>query len=259
MTPNPTPVPLSVVMPAYNEEAGIADVLDEVCRLVLDVVPGSELVVVDDCSTDATSAVLAAVAERDGRIRVVRNETNRGHGPSLRRAIDISRGEWVLHLDSDGQVDVTEFPRLWELRAGNDLVLGVRADRHDPALRLALTKVVRGLVSVLARQRVRDANTPFKLISRRLFDHLSPSIPPDSFAPSILLVLGAHRSGASVRELDVTHLSRPHGTSSLHLRRLLSAVARSTRQTVRFARTRLEPFDARVVDAPGSSQNGTPS
>ena len=56
---------LSVVMPVYNEDKGVADVIADIVRHVLDAVPASELVVVDDCSTDDTSAVLHRIACRD--------------------------------------------------------------------------------------------------------------------------------------------------------------------------------------------------
>jgi glycosyltransferase involved in cell wall biosynthesis len=233
---------VSVVMPVYNEAAILADVVRDVQKHVLDEVAGSELVVVDDRSTDETPAVLAAAAAGDDRIRVLRNESNIGHGPSVRRGIDAARGRWIFHLDSDGQVDVSEFERLWACRTDADLVVGVRVDRHDPTSRLVLTALTRWFVSALARTRLRDANAPFKLISRPLVDHLRPAIPADAFAPSILLVLGAHRCGAAVREVGISHFARPHGRSTLHLWRLVRAAARSGMQTVRFVRRPLAPY-----------------
>jgi len=233
---------LSVVMPVYNEAAGVRDVIGDVVKHVLDHVPDSELVIVDDRSTDETGAILRGVAADDVRIRVLLNGTNVGHGPSVRRAIDESSGAWIFHLDSDGQVDVSEFGLLWSRRERSDLVLGVRVARRDPFVRRVLTRLTRVLVSALARRRVRDANAPFKLVSRSLFEHLAPSIPADAFAPSILLVLGAHRCGATVTEVPITHFPRRHGRSTLHLRRLVIAVWRSTAQTVRFARRACEPY-----------------
>jgi dolichol-phosphate mannosyltransferase len=247
---SPEQTVLSVVMPVYNEAAIIAEVVRDVQKHVLDEVPGSELVIVDDRSTDQTAEVLGPIAAGDDRIRVLRNEVNAGHGPSVRRAMDAARGRWVFHLDSDGQVDVSEFERLWARRDEADLVVGVRVDRHDPRVRLVLTALTRWFASALARSRVRDANVPFKLVSRPLLDHLAPAIPPDVFAPSILLVVGAHRCGARVAEVGITHFARPHGRSTLHLGRLLRAVARSAAQTLQFARRPIAPY-RRPVDARG--------
>ena len=117
---------LSVVVPVHDEEAVIDDVVAAIVREILDAVPASELVIVDDASNDSTPARLAAHAAADPRVKVLRNDVNRGHGPSLRRAIDASSGAWILHLDSDGQFDPSELPRLWDRRGEADLVLGVR-------------------------------------------------------------------------------------------------------------------------------------
>ena len=107
-----TIVRLTVVMPVYNEAATVATVLEDVTSDVLDVVENSELVVIDDRSTDETPAILEAAHESDQRIRVLTNESNRGHGRSVRRGIDESTGEWILHLDSDGQIELAFRPRV---------------------------------------------------------------------------------------------------------------------------------------------------
>jgi glycosyltransferase involved in cell wall biosynthesis len=232
-------------MPVYNEAAVVADVVADVRRHILDEVPFSELVLVDDHSTDDTRDVLGSIALDNPRIRVLVNDVNVGHGPTVRRALDASVGEWIFHLDSDGQVDVSEFATLWGLRANHDLVLGVRAARRDPVHRLVLTRATRALVSVLARRRVHDANVPFKLIRRSLYEHLAPTIPLTAFAPSILLVLGAHRCGARVAEVEITHYSRQHGRSTLRLGRLGVAAGRSTLEALRFARRPVPRYEHR--------------
>lgn len=241
---------LSVIMPVYNESAGIGDVLDDIIAFVLDPVPGAELIVVDDCSSDHTAAIVAARAETDSRIRLLHNPTNLGHGPSVRRGIDAGNGEWVLHIDSDGQVDLTEFPTLWSARQHSDLVLGIRSHRQDPFHRRLLTRCTRLVVSALAGGRVRDANTPFKLFHRSLFEHLAPAIPGSVFAPSIMIVLGAYRSGATITEIETTHLARQHGQSTLRPARLARAVALSVVQTVLFQRQPIGTF-ARTPKHPG--------
>ncbi len=233
---------LSVVMPVYNEAASIDDVIADVTKHILDRVDPAELVIVDDCSTDDTSAHLEALAAADARIRVLRNQTNMGHGRSVRRAMDSATGIWIFHLDSDGQVVPAEFDRLWAHRDDGDLVLGQRITRHDPRHRLILTAVTRGFVSVLAWRRVPDANVPFKLIRRDLYEHLAANMPSTAFAPSILIVLGALRSGAQVREVEITHLARVHGQSTLRLGRLAKAVGRSAVETLRFRVHRQPPY-----------------
>ena len=234
--------PLTVVMPVYNERPVIEAVLADVVRHVLDLVPGSELVVVNDCSTDGTADLLAAAAIAEPRIRVLTNSVNSGHGVSVRNGFDAAAGEWIFQIDSDGQVDLTQFATFWAARDDADLVMGVRVHRHDPLHRLILTRFTRLVASVLARRHLRDANVPFKLVRADLFAHLAPLIPPDSFAPSILIGIGAARSGARITQLEIRHLSRPHGKSTIRVFRLAKAVGRSFWQTLRFALGKVPPY-----------------
>src|SRR5215470_9236386 len=109
------PAPLSVVMPAYNEEASIAEAVREVGLEVLDMVPGSELIVVDDGSTDRTGAILDALSELDPRLCVI-HQANCGHGSALMTGLERSDAEWVLLIDSDQQIPVGHFSAFWEWR-----------------------------------------------------------------------------------------------------------------------------------------------
>lgn len=234
--------PLSVVMPVFNEAAVIHSVLAEVAREILDRVPGSELVLIDDCSTDATAGLLAQAAAADPRLRVLTNPVNSGHGISVRRGFDATKGDWVFQIDSDGQVDLAEFAVLWAQRDASDLLMGVRAVRHDPRHRVVLTALTRSMVSLLAGRRLRDANVPFKLVRTSLLRHLTPLMPPGAFAPSIMLALGAARTGARLAEIEIRHLPRPHGESTLRLGRLARACVRAGVQTLRFSLRRMPPY-----------------
>jgi glycosyltransferase involved in cell wall biosynthesis len=237
-------VALSVVMPAFNEEAVIGGVLADVRRLILDAVPTAELIVVDDCSTDDTAKFATEMAEGDRRITLISNPRNVGHGPSLRRGLDTASGEWLLLLDSDGQLDLADFADMWERRSDVDLLVGHRVERDDPRHRLVLTRFVNAFASLAARRSITDANVPFKLVRRSLYEHLRPAIPARTFAPSMLLAIGGYRSGARVEVIPVSHRARPAGSSSLHPVRLAKAVATATAQTLRYAIVSVPPYPA---------------
>jgi glycosyltransferase involved in cell wall biosynthesis len=238
-------VELSVVMPAFNEELVIRDVVEDTRRLVLGAVAVSELIVVDDCSSDDTAKIVAEIAEGDPRVTLISNPRNVGHGPSLRRGLDAATGDWLLLLDSDGQLDVADFAGVWARRNVADLVIGRRVQRSDPSHRLVLTWFVRLAASSAARTWIVDSNVPFKLVRRSLYEHLRPIIPENSFAPSLLLAVGAYRARARVEVVPVSHRARPAGASSLHPVRLARAVATATTQTVRLALVSVPPYQAR--------------
>lgn len=239
----PTTVPyLSVVMPVFNEAQVVGEVVEGILKHILDAVPGSELIVVNDHSTDESLRILLHVAATDERIRVISNDENRGHGPSVRRGFDSARGAWIFHLDSHAQFDVREFPLVYARRFDADLILGVRLNRLDPFHRLVLTRLTRTLVALLAGRDLKDANVPFKLVRRSLFEHLSSAIPIDVFAPSILLAAAACRSGARVVEVGVSHSARPAGRSKLRPVKLAGISARCCVELVRSRFSKVRPY-----------------
>ena len=218
---------LSIVMPVYNEEQVIETVINDIQRNILDKVAMAELIIVNDCSTDSTPTVLSRMADADHRIRVITNAHNLGHGPSVRAGLDAANGTWLFHVDSDGQFDIADFHQLTPSQDNADLILGIRYERHDPLHRLILTRATRQFTSRLAGQQLRDVNVPFKLFRRSLWEHARHDLAGSAFAPSVLFVLVAARSGARIVELPVTHLKRPFGDSTLRPLRLARACLRS--------------------------------
>ncbi len=227
---------LSVIMPVYNEEGAIAQAVDEVQRCVLDVVPGAELVVIDDGSRDATGRLLDESAAKDSRIRVI-HQPNGGHGAALLTGLKAARGEYIFLIDSDRQIPLDEFEKAWaELATGHDAVFGVRRRRFDPALRLYLTRLVRQSVFVLFRVNLLDANVPYKLFRRAIWSDVEPYVPEGTLAPSMFLAIVAKSHGYNIVELDVTHKERNTGEVTLRKFKLLKFCARGLGQMIRLVR-----------------------
>jgi glycosyltransferase involved in cell wall biosynthesis len=229
------PESLAVIMPAYNEEGAIADAVTEVERHVLSRVDAT-LVVVDDGSRDGTGAILDRLAAQDPRVRVIHKQ-NEGHGAALRTGLQQTRSEFVLLLDSDRQIPLDDFPRWWrELQAGRDAVFGVRRVRHDPRLRLALTRVIRSALRWLFGVELADPNAPCKLFRRALWEQASPLIPSGTLAPSLFLAVFARARGWDVAELDVSHRERATGEVSIRRWKLLRFCATAFQQMLAFRR-----------------------
>jgi len=222
---------LSVVMPVHNEEAAIALVagewVGEVDRLGLDY----ELVVYDDGSTDATAATLERLGRALPRL-VVRSHANRGHGPMILRGYREARGDWIFQTDSDGEMPAASLGDLWAERDGYDVLLGYREGRQTTPIRWIVTQAARSLVQVLFGRRLRDVNTPFRLMRREAIAPLVAALPDDCFAPNVALSGLAARAGLRICERPVPHGTRRGGRSSLGGRRLRRAAMRSFRQTV---------------------------
>jgi dolichol-phosphate mannosyltransferase len=225
---------LSVVVPVYNEAGSIETLVRDFERELVPLLDSVEVIVVDDASTDETPQILARLAAERPWLDVQHAERNGGHGASVMRGLRRASAEWIFQIDSDGQFVVAEFPLLWERRSDADLVLGVRAERHDPTHRLLLTRVVRLAASLLAGRRIRDVNTPFRLLRRSLWSELEPQIAPDTLAPNILVTLGAAVRGRRMVSVPVTHLARERGTSTLRALRLVRFSLRGLGQLVAF-------------------------
>lgn len=225
---------LSVVMPAYNEADGITDAVLAVQRHVLDRVPHSELVVVNDGSRDRTGEILDGIAARDGRVRVI-HKANGGHGPAIMTGLSAARGTWVFLVDSDNQIPLEEFAPFWSaVAAGKDAAFGVRRVRHDAELRKLLTVVIRLALSLLFGVRLYDANVPFKLLRRSLWEEARALIPEGTLAPSLFLAVYAARRRVAIAFIDVTHKDRETGTVSIRRWKLLKFCAKALRQLLAF-------------------------
>jgi glycosyltransferase involved in cell wall biosynthesis len=223
-------------MPVYNESAVIADVVDELNRDVVARMPGTEIVLVDDGSTDGTPAILDRLGEAHPHVVVLHAERNQGHGPSLRMAFEQSSGDWLFQMDSDGQQRAVEIWDLWALREQADLVVGVRRGRTEGRHRDFVSRAARLAVRLAGGGRLRDVNVPFKLIRRSVWDDLRGDIPKRPVAPSLLIAVGATVRGWRVAQVEITHLPRRAGESTVDLRLLAKLTFGAFRELVRFRR-----------------------
>jgi dolichol-phosphate mannosyltransferase len=231
-------------MPVYNEAGVIADVVGELGRDVVARLDGAEVVVVDDGSTDSTPAVLDGLAASRAWLTVIHAARNQGHGPSLRQAFEASSGEWLFQMDSDGQQVAGELWDLWALREEADVIVGVRRGRSEGRHRDAVSAFARLAARLAGGGRLRDVNVPFKLIRREVWEDLRGDIPDRPVAPSLLIAVGASVRGWRVAEVEISHLPRRHGSSTVDVPALVRLTMGALRELIRFRRRvrRREPL-----------------
>ena len=158
---------VSVVVPAYNEAEAIgrvvADLRAELDRRKVE----SEILVVDDGSTDGT-----AKAVDPAHARVISHPANRGYGRSLMTGIEAAKHEWVLMIDADGSYPPAEALKLLEHAPAFDLVIGTRAGAHywGSFTKTLLRWTYLRLASFLVGQRVPDANSGLRLVRKSFVD-----------------------------------------------------------------------------------------
>ncbi len=201
-----TQEPLTVVIPAFNEEKTVRDVI----RGVKTHVPGARVLVVDDGSTDAT-AEQARLAGAD----VLSHPLNKGNGACLKTALRVIKGGVVAVLDGDGQHNPEDLPRLLEHLNRYDLVVGTRnfSSGEGSGLRNMGNLALRSLASFLAEQRIPDLTSGFRAFRHKTalkFLHIYPngySFPSTSTLTFIT-------AGYNVGFVPVTVRPRPPETQS---------------------------------------------
>jgi len=219
---------LSLVLPAFNEDANIARAVRDASAAAATLVGDYEVVVVDDGSRDRTSAVLDDMAREPGsRLIVVRHPRNRGYGAALRSGFAATKGELVFYTDSDNQFDLTELRDFLPLMAEHDAVLGYRIDRQDPWTRRAASAFFNRLSSVAFGMSVRDLNCSFKLFRGDLLRSLP--LESEDFFIDTEMVARIHRGGWRYVQRGVRHFPRTAGRSTVRasdVPRTLAAIAR---------------------------------
>ncbi len=224
--------PVSVVIPVFNEEAVIEKTVRGYHREVVERIPGSEMIIVDDCSTDGTPLILKRLADELNGISILRPPRNSGHGKALRLAFGNVKHGMVFHTDSDYQFDPEDFRKLHAEAAENDLVIGYRVNRQDPAHRLIISSALRLLNLIVFGINLRDANSPFKIVKINCLDECLRYVDPEAFAPSIMLAIAAKSKGFSVKEIPVAHYPRKTGRSSLVRLKLATILLRCFVQNI---------------------------
>jgi len=208
-------IAVSVTIPVFNEEAIIERVVNDCYSQIVEKIPGSELIVVNDGSTDATAKILERLNQEFKQLKVINLERNSGHGKALRVAFDRACKPFVFHIDGDNQFSVRDFWQLYKHTEASDIVAGYRTMRHDPFYRKVLSLFLRWLSVILFGVFLKDANAPFKLIRTEVLQDIMRDIPHDLSATPIILLIIAKLRKYQVVEIPIEHFERKTGKSTM--------------------------------------------
>lgn len=230
-------VHLSVIIPARNEAATLARVVERVIATGL----AGEVIVVDDGSDDDTEVVLRAISEaHPASIRILRHATPRGKGAATRTGLAACRGDIILVQDADLEYDPAEYPALLApfADARVDAVYGSRNLRANPRSSFAYYWGGRGLsraVNLLYGAALTDESTGFKLVRAPVMRSLG--LRCDGFAFCAELTSHLLRRGCVIREVPISYRPRTHAEGKkIRWRDGIIAIAVMLR--LRFARVR---------------------
>jgi glycosyltransferase involved in cell wall biosynthesis len=160
-------ITVSVVVPAYNEAEAIGQVVADLHAELLKRGVTSEIIVVDDGSTDKTSSAVSPA-----HARVITHPANGGYGRALLTGIEAAKHDWVLMIDADGSYPPSEILKLLDYAPAFDLVIGAREGAHfwGTPTKAFLRWMYLRLASFVVGARVPDANSGLRLVRKSLVD-----------------------------------------------------------------------------------------
>jgi dolichyl-phosphate beta-glucosyltransferase len=207
------PPSLSIIIPAYNEGARLSKTLPVIFAYLDREIPASEVIVVDDGSTDETAAIALKGFERAGRIKssLISVEPNRGKGNAVREGLLAARAPVALYSDADLSTPLTETPKLVNpiLRDDCDLAFGSRAlDRsligvHQSTRREMGGRVFNRIVRFATRLPFSDTQCGFKAFRMNTCRPIIEAATIDRFGFDVELLFVAHLAGLRLREVPV--------------------------------------------------------
>ena len=159
---------LYIVIPAYNEEENIENVINDWYPVVEKIGKDSRLVIINDGSKDSTYDIMLKI-KKEKNLEQFEPVTkpNGGHGATIlygyHYAID-NQADYIFQTDSDGQTLPEEFWQFWDLREQYDMVIGHRNKREDGSSRVFVTKTLKLVIKLCFGVSVTDANTPFRVM-----------------------------------------------------------------------------------------------
>lgn len=214
---------LYIVIPAYNEEETIRDIINDWYNIVDKIGNGSKLVIIDDGSKDSTYSIMKAEAKVKPAFEPL-TKPNGGHGATVLYGYNygIEHGaDYIFQTDSDGQTLPEEFWEFWKLRDQYAMVIGCRKGRQDGLSRLFVTKTLKLVLQVCFHVSIKDANTPFRLMQADILKDNIKLIPKDYNLSNVLVSVIYGKKKLSVKYLPITFRPRQGGVNSINMKKIV--------------------------------------
>ncbi|MCC6512227.1 MAG: glycosyltransferase family 2 protein [Pirellulaceae bacterium] len=211
----------SLIVPIYNEVENLPILVRQLVELTSQLEGQSEIVLVDDGSTDGSTELLEQLAAEHPQLVVIQFRRNYGQTAAMQAGLEAARGECLVTLDGDLQNDPADVPQmLAKLDEGFDLVHGWRKDRHDTWLTRKLpSRMANWLISRVTRFPIHDLGCTLKAMRREIAEEIELYGEMHRFIPIL-----AHWRGARCVEMVTRHHPRRFGKTKYGLSRTLRVV-----------------------------------
>lgn len=207
---------LSIVIPALDEREALPDLIAEIEQVCDGLGRCWETIVVDDGSSDGTTALMEELSVDTPELRAVRLRRNFGKSAALAAGFEYSSGKTIVTIDGDGQDDPADIPHLLAGLEGADLVSGWKRDRRDPITRRLASRIFNWFTARASGVSMHDMNCGFKAYRGACARSLEVYGELHRFLPIL-----AAQQGWRVAEIPVNHRVRRYGRSRFGLERYL--------------------------------------
>lgn len=213
---------LYIVIPAYNEEETIKQVISDWYPVVERIGQESRLVIIDDGSKDSTYQLMKEAAKQYPQLLPL-TKPNGGHGATVlfgyRYAIE-EGADYIFQTDSDGQTLPEEFWNFWNLRKDYAMVIGHRKGRQDGFSRIFVTKILKLVLRLCFHVTVTDANTPFRLMKSDTLKEAIVLVPENYNLSNVVISVIYAKKKLPVKYLPITFRPRQGGVNSINMKKI---------------------------------------
>jgi len=214
-------VKLSIVIPIFNEEENIRLLYDELHGVLQTIEPSSEIVFIDDGSSDDSLNLLEQIQQQDEDVVVVSFRRNFGQTAAMAAGFDYATGDVIITMDGDMQNDPHDIPQLLaKMNEGYDLVSGWRFDRQDAFVSRKLPSMIANkLISKVTGVHLHDYGCTLKIFQKEITKGIKLYGEMHRFIPAI-----ASGMGSKIAEVKVNHRPRRYGTSKYGISRTIRVI-----------------------------------
>ncbi|HLD05366.1 MAG TPA: glycosyltransferase family 2 protein [Candidatus Nanoarchaeia archaeon] len=196
---------LSIIIPVFNEERAIQKTVHEIQNALKRVKSPSEIILVNDGSTDTTPAILKKISG----VRVLMHGKNKGYGAALKTGICHASGKWILIVDADGTYPIDAIPTLLKDTAKFDMVVGSRTGEnvHIPFFRRPAKWFLNRLVTYLTGTQIPDLNSGLRVFKKEIADRFFHLF-PEGFSFTTTITVACLTNGYSVKFVPINYYKR---------------------------------------------------
>ncbi len=207
---------LSVVLPVYNEEDSLRELLARLLSVLKNLNQSCEIIFVDDGSTDGSWEVMKELHSQNDHVRIIRFKKNRGETAAMEAGFKAARGDIIVAMDADLQSDPGDIPRLLEKLKEYDVAWGLRTERKDAPMKRLASWGGNTLRQKIMGDNARDAGSPLRAMRREVVQKVKLFKGLHRFYPTL-----CRMEGFKVIEIPISHFPRKHGESKYNIRNRL--------------------------------------